>query len=235
MKSGFHLYMLKPKSSQSSGRTRIHQTSRKKLLGFWTYTPSSEPFRIYKSKSLNKLLPESWWQLFSGIGLERSADDEIHAKRDNYNVRRSLRSTKKNCRAIRNKRRGMLTSGVVLLHDNARPHTAARSRALLEHFNWEFFWLPSLQPWSRSERLPPIHLPEEMVMITALQQKWEVDGRCQNIAEITGERLLWRRYKETHSPPKRNVSIPAVTKLRSSLSMYIFFVCNNILYHSLFC
>ena len=31
---------------------------------------------------------------------------------------------KKLRRAIENKRRGMLTSGVVLLHDNARPHTA---------------------------------------------------------------------------------------------------------------
>jgi histone-lysine N-methyltransferase SETMAR len=31
----------------------------------------------------------------------------------------------------------MLTSGVVLVHDNARPHTAARTRALLKHFNWE--------------------------------------------------------------------------------------------------
>jgi transposase len=31
----------------------------------------------------------------------------------------------------------MLTYSVVLLHDNARPHTAARTRALLEHFNWE--------------------------------------------------------------------------------------------------
>jgi hypothetical protein len=31
----------------------------------------------------------------------------------------------------------MLTSCVVLLHDNVRPHTAARTRALLEHFNWE--------------------------------------------------------------------------------------------------
>jgi hypothetical protein len=37
--------------------------------------------------------------------------------------------------AIQNKRRGMLTSGVVLLHDNARLHTAARTRRLLEHFN----------------------------------------------------------------------------------------------------
>ena len=34
-------------------------------------------------------------------------------------------------RSIQNKRRGMLTKGVVLLlHDNARPHTAARTNAL---------------------------------------------------------------------------------------------------------
>jgi hypothetical protein len=33
----------------------------------------------------------------------------------------------------------MLTSGLVLLHDNAYPHTAVRTTALLEHFNWELF------------------------------------------------------------------------------------------------
>jgi hypothetical protein len=33
----------------------------------------------------------------------------------------------------------MLTSSVVLLHDNAHPHTAAHTRALLVHFNWELF------------------------------------------------------------------------------------------------
>jgi hypothetical protein len=33
----------------------------------------------------------------------------------------------------------MLTYGVVLLHDNARPHTVARTRALLDHINWELF------------------------------------------------------------------------------------------------
>jgi histone-lysine N-methyltransferase SETMAR len=37
----------------------------------------------------------------------------------------------------------MLTSGVLLVHDNARLHTAARSRALLEHFNWELSDHPS--------------------------------------------------------------------------------------------
>jgi hypothetical protein len=42
---------------------------------------------------------------------------------------------KKLHRAIQNTRHGMLTFGVPLLHDNAHPHTAACTRALLEHFN----------------------------------------------------------------------------------------------------
>jgi histone-lysine N-methyltransferase SETMAR len=40
----------------------------------------------------------------------------------------------------------MLTFGVVLLHDNARPHTAARTRPLLDHFNWELFDHPPYNP-----------------------------------------------------------------------------------------
>jgi transposase len=40
----------------------------------------------------------------------------------------------------------MLTSGVVLLHDNTHPHTAARTRALLEHFSWELFGHSSYSP-----------------------------------------------------------------------------------------
>jgi hypothetical protein len=33
----------------------------------------------------------------------------------------------------------MLTSGVVFLHDYTRPNTTARTRVLLERFNWELF------------------------------------------------------------------------------------------------
>jgi transposase len=36
----------------------------------------------------------------------------------------------------------MLTYGVVLLYDNARLHTAARTCALLKHLNWELFDYP---------------------------------------------------------------------------------------------
>jgi transposase len=40
----------------------------------------------------------------------------------------------------------MLTKGVVLLHDNARPHTAARTNALIKLFNWEIFDHPPYSP-----------------------------------------------------------------------------------------
>ena len=45
----------------------------------------------------------------------------------------------------------MLPLGIVLLHDNARPHTAAATKSLLKRFRWEVFdhppssartWLP---------------------------------------------------------------------------------------------
>ncbi|KAJ4436753.1 hypothetical protein ANN_16885 [Periplaneta americana] len=49
-------------------------------------------------------------------------------------------------RAIQNKRRGMLTTGVVLLHDNARPHTARRTAAVLTEFGWELFDQPPYSP-----------------------------------------------------------------------------------------
>jgi histone-lysine N-methyltransferase SETMAR len=43
-------------------------------------------------------------------------------------------------------RRAMLTSGLVLLHDNVLPHTAARTGTLLESFNWELFDHPPYSP-----------------------------------------------------------------------------------------
>jgi hypothetical protein len=44
---------------------------------------------------------------------------------------------KKLFRAIQEKLRGMLTSGVVLFHDDEQLQTAASTRELQEHFYWE--------------------------------------------------------------------------------------------------
>jgi hypothetical protein len=42
-------------------------------------------------------------------------------------------------RAIWNKRRGMLSRGVVKIHDDARPHTATATQNLITTFGWEQF------------------------------------------------------------------------------------------------
>jgi len=48
--------------------------------------------------------------------------------------------------AIQNKRRGMLSRGVVMIHDNARPHTAAATQNLITTFGWEQFDHPPYSP-----------------------------------------------------------------------------------------
>jgi len=49
-------------------------------------------------------------------------------------------------RAIQNKRRGMLSRGVCLLQDNARPHSAHVTNALLEKFKWDILNHPPYSP-----------------------------------------------------------------------------------------
>jgi hypothetical protein len=53
---------------------------------------------------------------------------------------------KKLCGAIQKNWRGMLTCGVVLFHENARPHTAFSTQALPDHFDWELFDHPPHSP-----------------------------------------------------------------------------------------
>jgi hypothetical protein len=116
--------MLKPKNSQSSGYTLI-------------------------TKQAEKLCTNVVCQKADDLFLEqeRSADGGVHETRGHNNIISVLRNTKKLRRAIQN-RRGMLAYSVlvVLLHDNECQHTAARTRALLEHLNWVLFDRPPYSP-----------------------------------------------------------------------------------------
>jgi hypothetical protein len=103
MKYGFPLSVLKPKSSQSSGCTHIHQTSQKK----------------FKQTSARKLMTAVLWDrkrvlMVESMQIGTTITSEVYCK-----------TLKKLHIAIQ--RSGMLTSGVVLLHDNACPHTAAHT------------------------------------------------------------------------------------------------------------
>ena len=53
---------------------------------------------------------------------------------------------KKLRRAIQNKRRGLLSRGVVMIHENACPHTAAATQNLFTTFGWEQFDHPHFSP-----------------------------------------------------------------------------------------
>ena len=48
--------------------------------------------------------------------------------------------------AIRRKRPDLLTKGVLLLHDNARPHSANQTTATLRSFKWEVLQHPPYSP-----------------------------------------------------------------------------------------
>jgi hypothetical protein len=85
----------------------------------------------------------------------------------------------------------MLTSGVVFLHDNALPYTAAHTRSLLEHFNSDLFYhhvySPELAP---NDYYLFTYLKNWLRSQSFKNNRGGVDGRCQNVAELTDGRLL---------------------------------------------
>lgn len=62
------------------------------------------------------------------------------------NAERYCETLKKLRRAIQNRRRGRLTKGVCLLHDNARPHVARFMTDLLKDFGWDIVTHPPYSP-----------------------------------------------------------------------------------------
>jgi histone-lysine N-methyltransferase SETMAR len=83
----------------------------------------------------------------------------------------SIATHKKLRRAIQNKGRGMLSRCVVMLHDNARPHTAAATQDLIAIFGWEQFDHP---PYSSD--LVPSDLHVFLHLKTFLGGRWFHDG-----------------------------------------------------------
>ncbi|GFU30617.1 histone-lysine N-methyltransferase SETMAR [Trichonephila clavipes] len=61
-----------------------------------------------------------------------------------------LRTLRKLRRALQNKRHGMLSEGILLIHKNARPHTFQMTWNLTESFGWEVLdhtqYSPNLSP-----------------------------------------------------------------------------------------
>jgi hypothetical protein len=88
---------------------------------------------------------------------------------------------KKLYRVIQKKRYVMLTSNIVLLHECARPHTAAHTEALLEHFNWELF---DDSPYGPDLALSDYHLFTHL-------RNWEASQCFNNNEELVESVKTW--------------------------------------------
>ncbi|GBM79213.1 Histone-lysine N-methyltransferase SETMAR [Araneus ventricosus] len=96
----------------------------------WGHTGSATRLRkARQTLSARKLMVTVFWDA-QGILLI-----EFMTRGTTINSEVYCRMLKKLKRAIQNKRRGLLSSGVVLLHDNARPRTAVRTGEVCSNSN----------------------------------------------------------------------------------------------------
>jgi len=93
-----------------------------------------------QASSVRKIMATIFWDR-KGILLIDFLERGLTINADAY-----CETVRKLRRAFENKRRGMLSSEIVLLHDNVRPHTAARTAQLLQQFRWEVFDHPPYSP-----------------------------------------------------------------------------------------
>ncbi|KAJ4436137.1 hypothetical protein ANN_18764 [Periplaneta americana] len=106
----------------------------------WRHSGSPVGTKFKQTLSVRKVMCTMFWDR-KGILLI-----DFLPRGEKVNADRYCETLRKLRCAIQNKRRGMLTAGVVLLHDNARPHTAWRTAAVLTEFGWVLFDHPPYSP-----------------------------------------------------------------------------------------
>ncbi|GBN57065.1 hypothetical protein AVEN_23906-1 [Araneus ventricosus] len=71
---------------------------------------------------------------------------EFLPRGETINAVRYCETLRKLRSAIQNKRQGMLSQGIVFLHDNARPHSAGVTQNFIQQFGLEQFDHPPYSP-----------------------------------------------------------------------------------------
>ena len=105
----------------------------------WRHSSSPKPRKFKRTQSGGKVMATVFWDR-KGVLLV-----DFMAHGTTINVDRYWETHKKLRWAIQNRRRGMLTKGVCLLH-NARPHVARQTVALLDQFGWDIITHPPYTP-----------------------------------------------------------------------------------------
>lgn len=106
----------------------------------WRHPTSPKPKKFKQTQSAGKVMATVFWDR-KGLLL---IDFLPHGT--TVNSVRYCDTLGKLRRAIQNRRRGRLSSGVRLLHDNARPHVSRQTQELLTDFGWTILPHPPYSP-----------------------------------------------------------------------------------------
>jgi len=106
----------------------------------WIHTHSPNKPKKFKETLEQKMMATEFWDrkgllLTEFMAPGTTITSEVHCEMLN-----------KLWRSIQIKQRRMLTKGIVLLHDSARPHTAVGTNALIKLFKWEISDHPPYSP-----------------------------------------------------------------------------------------
>ena len=114
------------------------ETKRQSMV--WKTACESAPKKAKVAHSAGKVMATVFWDC-KGILLVDYLPRGTTVNAERYcDVLTKLRAT------IKRKRPGLLTRKVLLMHDNARPHSAKKTQDLLGQFNWEIFSHPLYSP-----------------------------------------------------------------------------------------
>jgi len=120
-----------------------HNTPTTKLQSMeWRHSQLlNKPHKFKQTASARKLMATVFWDS-QGVLLVDFMPRNTSINADAYCA--TLRRLRK---AIQNRCRGKLSRGIVLIHDNARPHTARLTQNLLrDEFHWDTFDHPPYSP-----------------------------------------------------------------------------------------
>ncbi|CAK9810904.1 Histone-lysine N-methyltransferase SETMAR [Anthophora plagiata] len=106
----------------------------------WRHSSFPKPQKFKQSPSAGKVTATVFWDR-KGVLLVNCMPSGTTINADRY-----CETLKKPKRANQNRRRGMLSKGVRILHDNARPHVARTTVALLQQFGWDIITHPPYSP-----------------------------------------------------------------------------------------
>lgn len=106
----------------------------------WRHTSSPVKVKAKQTISTRKVMATVFWDRHGVLLVD------FLERRATINAETYCATLSKLRRAIQNKRRGLLSSGVLLLHDNARPHSAIHTQNLIKAFGWEQIDHPPYSP-----------------------------------------------------------------------------------------